>query len=142
MRLSEDQVVCAAEEFVSYHYIAYIQNILARLRTIIVSVVVIFVATTFAIACYPFIPRSGLFLCMLVELILIAIVVCYVYAGMARDETLSYITNTEPGRLGAEFWFKFITFIVGPLIGLMATQFPQVADSVYSWLQPGLEAIK
>jgi hypothetical protein len=25
---------------------------------------------------------------------------------------------------------------------LMATQFPQVADSIYSWLQPGLEAIK
>jgi len=79
---------------------------------------------------------------MLVELFLIAIVVCYVYAGMARDETLSYITNTEPGRLGAEFWLKFITFIVGPVIGLMATQFPQVADSIYSWLQPGLEAIK
>ena len=142
MTLSDDQVVCAAEEFVSYHYIAYIQNILARLRTIVVSVVMLFVATTFAIACYPFIPKSGLFLCMLVELFLIAIVVCYVYAGMARDETLSYITNTEPGRLGAEFWLKFITFIVGPVIGLMATQFPQVADSIYSWLQPGLEAIK
>jgi hypothetical protein len=140
--LSRNPIVRAAEEFVCFHYIAYIQNILARMRTMIVSMMSLFLAISFAIALYPFVPRSGVALLMFGNLIFLAIIVGYVYAAMARDETLSYITNTEPGKLGSEFWVKFLAFIVGPVIGLLTTQFPQIADFLLSWLQPGLEAIK
>jgi hypothetical protein len=37
---------------------------------------------------------------------------------MERDQVLSYIANTRPGRLGAEFWLKLSGFLVGPVIGI------------------------
>ena len=39
MGLSESAVVRTAEEFVCFHYIAFIQNILARIRTMILSMI-------------------------------------------------------------------------------------------------------
>jgi hypothetical protein len=55
---------------------------------------------------------------------------------------LSYITNTEPGQLGSQFWFQLFTFGVGPLLGLLTTIFPSISDFVVSWLQPSMQSIK
>jgi hypothetical protein len=79
---------------------------------------------------------------MLLNLVLVGGVVIFVYASMERDETLSFITDTPPGRLGADFWIKTITFLAGPVIAVITTQFPSIADSVLSWLQPGLDAMR
>jgi hypothetical protein len=35
-----------------------------------------------------------------------------------------------------------ITFGAGPLLGLLATIFPEFIGSLFSWLQPGLSSIK
>ena len=142
MELPTDPAVRAAEEFVCFHYIAFIQNILARMRTMILSMMFLFVSVCFAISFYPFVPRTGISMWMMVNLFLIAAVVVYVYAGMERDATLSYITNTRPGDLGTEFYIKTATFLAGPVIGLLTTQFPAISESVLGWLQPGLDALK
>jgi hypothetical protein len=68
--------------------------------------------------------------------------ITFVYAGMHRDATLSYITNTRPGELGADFWLQSLTFGLGPLIGLLTALFPSITDFVVSWLQPGTEVVK
>lgn len=73
---------------------------------------------------------------------LIGTTVIYVYAQMERDKTLSYITNTAPGRLGTEFWIRSAAFLVGPVLGILATQFPAITESILGWLQPGLAAMK
>jgi hypothetical protein len=96
----------------------------------------------FSISFYPFVPRTGITIWMLINLSLIAASVIYVYAGMERDETLSYITNTRPGRLSGEFYLKTAAFLAGPVIGLLTAQFPAISESVLSWLQPGLDALK
>ena len=140
--LSERLDICAAEEFVSFQYIAFIQNIVARMRTMTLSMIFLFVTVCFAISFYPFVPRTEITVWMILNLALIGFAVAYVYAGMDRDEILSYIANTKPGRLGAEFWVRLGGFLIGPVIGILTTQFPTIADSVLGWLQPGLDAIK
>ncbi len=140
--LSEDTAVQRAEEFVAYHYIAFIQNITARLRTMTLSMICLFITVCFAISFYPFVPRTEVAIWLVFNLVLIGSAVAYVYAGMERDAVLSYITNTQPGRLGAEFWLKLAGFLVGPVIGILATQFPSMSDTVLRWLQPGLDVIK
>jgi len=142
MKLSDDSAVRMAEEFVCFHYIAFIQNILARMRSMVFSMVCLFVSVCFAISFYPFVPRTQVSLWMMLNLILITFTVIYVYAGMERDETLSYISNTKPGKLSPEFWLKTAGFLAGPVIGILTTQFPAIADSVLGWLQPGLDAFK
>jgi hypothetical protein len=141
MGLSKYEDIRAAEEFVCFHYIAFIQNILARMRTMTFSMGALFVAICFAISFYPFVPRTEIGIWIIANLTLIAIAAISVYAGMERDSTLSYITNSTPGHLSSAFWLKSAGFLAGPLIGVLATQFPAIADSVLAWVQPGLDAI-
>jgi hypothetical protein len=140
--LSDKEHIEAAEEFVCFHYIAYIQNIAARLRTMTFSMILLFVSVCFSISFYPFVPRTEISVWMILNLALIGLAVAFVYAEMDRDEIMSYIANTKPGQLGAEFWIKLFGFLIGPVIGILTTQFPAIADSALRWLQPGLDAIK
>jgi len=112
------------------------------MRSMVFSMISLFVAVCFAISFYPFVPRTQVSLWMMLNLVLITFTVIYVYAGMERDETLSYISNTKPGELSSEFWLKTAGFLAGPVIGILTTQFPSIADSVLGWLQPGLDAFK
>lgn len=140
--LSEKQYIRDAEEFVCLPYMGFVQNILGRMRSIVMSILWLFVATAIAISSYPFDPRQGLSGTILVLFILLGAIILYVYAQMHRDATLSHVTNTKPGELGSDFWLKIVSFGIAPLLGLLATVFPGVADFVFSWLQPGLQSIK
>jgi len=143
-RIASDipQHVLAAEEFFVLPYLGFIQNILGRIRTIVLGILCLFVATTLAVSSYPFDPLpvlGGIFLALFV---ITGTTIVVIYAGMHRDATLSYITDTSPGELGGEFWRQVFTFGVGPLLGLLTTLFPSITDFVVSWLQPSTQAIK
>jgi len=140
--LSEKQHIRDAEEFVCLPYLGFVQNILGRMRSMVMSIVWLFVAAAAAISSYPFDPRQGLSGTMLAFFLLLGAVIFYVYAQMHRDTTLSHVTNTTPGKLGGEFWFKLVGFGIAPLLGLLTTIFPGITDFVFSWLQPGLQSIK
>jgi hypothetical protein len=140
--LSEKQYIRDAEEFVCLPYMGFVQNILGRMRSMVMSILWLFVATAIAISSYPFDPRQGLSGTILALFILLAVIIFYVYAQMHRDATLSHITNTTPGELGTDFWLKIVGVGIAPLLGLLTTVFPGIADFVFSWLQPGLQSIK
>lgn len=102
-----------AEEFVPLNYLAFVQNILGNIRTVTISVLVLFFAVAVAISSYPFDPRQALSGILVLLLVIIGSVIVYVYAGMYRDATLSHVTNTKPGELSSEFWFKLESLGVG-----------------------------
>jgi hypothetical protein len=141
MELSKDETVRAAEEFVCFHYIAFIQNIMARMRTMTLSMAMLFLGVCLAISFYPFVPRTEIGIWMIANLAVIGVSVIFVYVAMERDATLSYIADTRPGHLSSAFWIKSAAFLVGPVIGILTTQFPAIADSVLAWVQPGLDAL-
>lgn len=132
----------AAEEFVVLPYLAFVQNILGRMRTIVLGSLFLFVAATCAVSSYPFDPMPVLGGIFLVVFAITGGAVILVFAQMHRDATLSYITNTRPGELGTEFWLHLTTFGIGPLLGLLTTLFPSITDFVASWLQPGMQSLK
>jgi hypothetical protein len=140
--LSDNEVTRRAEEFVCMNYVGYLQNLLGRMRTMALSILGLFAAIAFSLAFYPYTPRPAIILCLLALLLIVASVVGLVYAGLARDETVSHITNTVPGTLGWDFWTRIAGFIGVPLIGLVAAQFPGITDFFVSWIQPGLNAAK
>lgn len=136
------QKIETAEEFVCVQYIAFIHNIISRIRTMTTSMALLFVCLCFAVAFYPFAPRTLIATLLACNFAVIGLTVAYVYAGMDRDEILSLIAETDPGRLGGEFWVKLGGFLIGPVIGILATQYPALLDSVLGWLQPGLNVFK
>jgi hypothetical protein len=102
----------------------------------------LFVAATLAVSSYPFDPLPVLGGIFLVVFTIVGSTMILIYAQMHRDATLSYITGSEPGELGGEFWRQLFTFGIGPLLGLLTTLFPSITDFVVSWLQPSSQAIK
>jgi len=139
---AEDARIRNAEEFVCLSYLGFIQNVLGRLRTMAMTIIVLFVAAACAMSSYPFDPRQALSVVLIVLFVIGGVVIVKVYADMHRDATLSHVTNTKPGELGPEFWFKIAGFGFAPLLGLMTRIFPGITDFVFSWLQPGISSLK
>lgn len=131
-----------AEEFVCLNYLGFIQNVLGRLRTMAMTVLVLFLASTLAMSTYPFDPREALSGVLIALFIIVGAAIVKVYADMHRDATLSHVTNTRPGELGPEFWFKILGFGFAPLVGILTRVFPGITDFVFSWLQPGISSLK
>lgn len=139
---AKEEHIRNAEEFVCLNYLSFIQNILGRLRTMALTIMVLFLASTVAMSTYPFDPRQALSAILIALFIIVGVVIVKVYADMHRDATLSHVTNTKPGELGAEFWFKIVGFGFAPLVGLLTRVFPSITDFVFSWLQPGVSSLK
>jgi len=140
--LSKDKPTSHAEEFVCLIYVGYLQNLLARMRTMVLSIVGVLVGLAFSLAFYPYVPRPTLAFVLLMLVGVLGSAVAIVYAGLERDSTLSHITNTKPGELGIGFWVRYGSFIGVPIIGLLVAQFPAITDFVTSWIEPGLNAAK
>jgi len=140
--LSEDEVTRHAEEFVCLTYVSYLQNLLGRMRTMVLSIIGLFAAIAFSLAFYPYTPRPAIVLSLLFLLLVVGSVVAFVYAGLSRDATVSHITNTEPGALGMDFWVRIASFVGIPMMGLLAAQFPGITDFLVSWIEPSLNTVK
>ena len=54
---SLERLVRAGEELFCLLYVGFIQNILGRIRTMTFSIMILFIAATLSVACYPFDPR-------------------------------------------------------------------------------------
>ena len=140
--LSEDEVLRHAEEFVCLVYVGYLQNLLGRMRTMVLSILGVFAGLAFSLGFYPYTPRPTIAIALLILLLVLASVVALVYAGLSRDATLSHITNTEPDEIGLDFWFRFASFIGVPLVGLLVAEFPAITEFVTSWIEPSSECGK
>jgi len=140
--LSEDEPTRLAEEFVCLIYVGYLQNLLARMRTMVLSIVGVLAGFAFSLAFYPYVPRPTIAISVLLLVLVLGSAVALVYAGLERDATLSRITNTEPGELGLGFWVRYGSFIGVPILGLLVAQFPAITDFVTSWIEPSLNAAK
>jgi len=139
---SKDEAVRNGEELVCLTYLGFAQNLLGRIRTIVLGGVYMFIALSIAVSSYPFDPRTLLSWILLFLFVAFGGIVVFTYADMHRDVTLSHVTNTEPGQLGSEFWFKVVGYGAAPLLGLITQVFPEWSGFLFSWLQPGLSSLK
>jgi hypothetical protein len=130
------------EELVCLVYMAFIQNALGRMRSLVMGIICMFIAITVAISSYPFDPRPLLSGMVVTLFCVLGATIVVVYSQMHRDTTLSNLTDTKPGELGSDFWIKLIGFGAGPILGLIASIFPEFTDFLFSWVQPGLGSLK
>ena len=131
-----------AEDFVCLFYFNFISSIFLRLRALLVSTAGLFVFLVLSFNCYPFQPKSVYHTVMVFVFVLIVALVGVVMGQMHRDPTISHITNTQPGELGWDFWFRMASFIALPLLTLLTSQFPEFGNFLFSWAQPALNNLK
>ena len=131
-----------AEEFVALIYVNFVVSVLLRIRNMVICAGGLYVFIVCSISVYPFEPHPALQTLSVVMLLFGAATVGSVYAGMHRDAILSRLTATNAGELGLDFWLKFASAGAIPLFSLLAVQFPEINQVLFSWLEPALQAVK
>ena len=131
-----------SEEFVALLYVGYISMVLIQIRHRIVRAAVMYILLMWALTCYPWMYRHTILIELCALLIVLSGVTLYVYSQMHRDEILSRTTETETGKLDSGFFEKVVPVIGLPLLTLIASQFPEFSNLIFSWLQPGLSHIQ
>ncbi len=112
------------------------------MRSLVICAGGMYVLILCSMSVYPFEPHPALQVLAVALVVVMAVAVGFVYAGMHRDAVLSRLTSTTAGVLGWDFWFKFISAGAIPVFSLLAVQFPEISRFLFSWLQPALQALK
>ena len=128
----------AAEEFVALLYLGYIRMVLIQIRNRVITALICYVLLLWALTSYTWTNHHAIIVALSTLLGLLSAAVIYIYSGMHRDDILSRTTETEPGKLDSEFFEKTIPTLGIPLLSLLATQFPEFSDLIFSFIEPGL----
>jgi hypothetical protein len=130
-----------AEEFVALRYISLINFESAQLKNLVVLLSLGFVLALAALAAYPFLAgRAGVWTLAGVFVVFGAAIVVS-FAQMDRDAILSKLADGTPGKLDWSFYIRVASYGALPLLALLASQFPSVGRSLFSWLEPALSAL-
>ena len=133
-----------AEDFLAIQVVTYINRLFPHLRNGLLNVTIGFVLLLLALIVYPFQPQRYLVLLSTVLLVMTVPTTMYVLAQMNRDEVLSRIAKSQPGKLTWDraFISQIVIYGVLPLLSLIATQFPEVRGAAFSWLETALKTLK
>lgn len=137
-----DPIQALSEEFVGLIYIHAIQQVLVDIRSHVFAFAFGYFFLLLAFNVYPVGPRHTIMTMLVILFLMFFAAVIWIFQQMNRDSILSRTTDTEPGKLGSSFWLHLGSALGVPLLGLVASQFPEISNFLYSWLQPSLQAIK
>jgi hypothetical protein len=137
-----DSLEANAEEFVGLLYIYAIQHVLLDIRSHILAFTFSYFFLLMALNGYPVAPHHSIMVLLVGLLLAFVIVVVTIFSQMHRDSILSRTTSTEPGKLDKSFYFKLVSVLGVPLMGLLASQFPEISNFLFSWLEPSLQTLK
>jgi hypothetical protein len=127
----------AAEDFIALEIVRYLSQFIIQLRTLLCSLSIGSWLLLLAAVVYPFFPQSQLLmvLSLLTWTVLVAIV-CFL-VQINSDELVSRISKTTPNRFTPDLAFiQGAGAFVLPIVAGLMVQFPFVASSVRSLLEP------
>lgn len=112
------------ERFLCLLYIGFIQAIIARLRSLAISIVSVFSLIVLGVAVYPFQPMQPLFIVGAAIFVLIGVVMFIVFSQMDKDPILARILQSNPDKLEWSFYSKYIDALALPLLTLLSSLLP------------------
>jgi hypothetical protein len=113
-----------AERLLCLICIGFIQTVVARLHTLLMSVASMFSLVTLGIAIYPFVPFSPLLISGILLLLVIGWAFFKVISEMDRDPILARIVNGDDKKLQGSFYMRFAESIGLPLLTLGSALLP------------------
>jgi len=129
------------ELYVAYRFVAFFRYVMRQLRNLLTFVIYGFACLVVGIAAYPFQGRESLGTLMSLIFVLLLGGVAAMMVQMYRDPILKRLERPSSGLSGT---FDILTKVIGvagvPLIAVLASQFPSVADVLLNWVRPLVEA--
>lgn len=133
----------AAEEYAGTRMVEYVEWVTRHLRELALFMLLSLLLATLLLSSYPYPPQSLLRLILLVVLGGTVGSLIFVLVQMNRDEVLSRIDRTEPGRVTWNFSFvmNLLTFGALPLLTLLSSEFPELRSFLFAWADPILKML-
>jgi hypothetical protein len=131
------------QHFIALRLVSYIRYIFDHLRLCLIAAGACGFPLLVAASTYAFEPNelvtNGIWAALLVAVLL----TLYVFLQMDRDVVLSLISGTTPKKveLNRQLVTNFLTYGAVPLLGLIASQFPQIGRYTVSLVNPLLRAV-
>jgi len=123
-----DPLRASAEEFVGLIYIHAIQYVLVDIRSHVFAFAFGYFFLLLALDVYPVGPHHTIMLLLLGLFLVFFVAAAWMFQQMSRDSILSRTTDTEPGNLDFAFYLHLAAALAVPLLGLIASQFPEVSN--------------
>ena len=97
-----------------------------------------------AVESYPFEPHRLLLTGIWVVMLSVVVAGLWVYIELDQNGVMSRISGTEPGKvtLNTALVAHVLTWVVLPLLGVSAAQYPQVAKTLSQVVEPFAKALK
>ena len=130
------------EEWIALVYVHFVRMVLIQIRSRLLTAMVLYLLLVLAVTCYPYLNRHVLVLALSGLFAILAATAVSTYASINRDPILSRTTENRPGRLDFDFYWKAASMVGIPLLGLLASQFPEVSSFLFSWIEPSMAAVK
>ncbi len=115
-------------QFVALRVAAWLRYVFAHMRSCLIGALTCALLSLIGVTAYAFQPRHFVSLGIWLALAAAIGLTLLVFVQMDRNATLSYIGGTTAGKVNFDrtFFSKLFTFVGIPLLGLIATQFPEV----------------
>ncbi|HEY0555939.1 MAG TPA: hypothetical protein VGG20_16935, partial [Thermoanaerobaculia bacterium] len=115
-------------QFLALRVTAYLRYVFAHMRNCLIGGLASWLLALVGVTAYVFEPKHFVSLAGWLALAAAVAVIVWIFLQMDRNPTLSRIGGTTPGQVTFDrvFLTKLLTYIGIPLLGLIATQFPQV----------------
>lgn len=137
----DDDDVSGADRALCLYFFCTIVIVLRRIQSIAFAIAGIYVFFVLALTSYPLEPHLTIQTVLIALFLLILCVLGYVYAQIHRNTLLSRITSTTDAALGWDFYLKMAGILVVPVLTLLASQFPQINQVLFSWIEPALQSV-
>jgi hypothetical protein len=130
-----------AEEFIALRYIGLIHYQSAQMKNLVGLLAIGFILALLAVGSYPFLGGRQCVWSLAGIFVLFGAAVIVSFAQMDRDAIMSRLSRTDPGKLDWSFVLRVGSYGGLPLLALLASQFPSLGRSLFSWLEPALNAL-
>ncbi len=140
---SRTRALRSLEEYLACEVVLFVEGYLRNLRRLCFFLFASLLILVVVSAQYPYQPRSIVALASLLLLGATVVSVFWVMVRLSRNETLSRISRTEPGRVtwDTSFVLNVVTFGVVPLLAFASSEFPAVRTFLFSWAEPLVRAV-
>jgi hypothetical protein len=128
----------AAEEYAAVQVVDYAEWVVAQLRVLAFFLFVALVLTAALLSSYPYERQSVVKLVFFVILLASVGGLLRVSVEMNRDEVLSRVAKTEPGKItwDRHFITNGLVFGLVPIATLVSSEFPAVREFLFAWIYP------
>jgi hypothetical protein len=115
--------------FLALRVAAYFRYVTAHMRNSLLGALFPWVLVLVAVTAYAFEPKQFVSLAIWVALGGAVLLTFRIFLQMDRNTTLSRIAGTTPGKaaIDKEFLTNFFPYAGIPLLGILATQFPEIS---------------